>query len=168
MSAQDVLIDSADRGAIASESDVERKDLLQLLRVFKDALLVNIRDGDVPGLLAGTPIFRNGKDLRIGVVLALEDRVLLGWMKGILKKPVIEAIPLSSITSVEHSARPPQANRYQKVTSSLLIKAADDWELLCSPDVSDRAPLYRILVELLSGELKLDQLPLPPGSESVS
>lgn len=47
MSAQDVLVDSVEIGAIASESDVERKDLLGLLRVFKDALLVELLSGEL-------------------------------------------------------------------------------------------------------------------------
>lgn len=158
MDAQDVLVESAEIGSIASESEVEKKDLLALFKVFAAALLPYLKDDDVPGLLIGTSLFRNGKDLRSAVVLALGDRVLLGWMKGILKKPVVEVVPLSSIMSAER-VTPPQAGSFPKVRSSVVIAAEDRWEILCSPDVADEAPMYRILVELLTGELTADRLP---------
>lgn len=165
VSATDVLLDAAELGAVASESNRESRDLLKLLKVFKDVLLANIGDDDSRGLMAGTFLSRNGKDLRTGVVLVLQDRILLGWMKGMLKKPVVEAILLSAVATVERGKKATPGR--SRVSESIVVKAGTDtWELLCSPDVAPDAPLYRMVAELIAGEQTMDGLPTLPGSAS--
>jgi len=161
MDAHEVLLNSMEFGVIAAESPAEEKYFLDMVRIFKNALLAQVREDDTSGLMAGTYIYRNGKDLRGGLVLALGDRVVLGWMKGFLKKPMIEVVPYSTIQSAARSSTPrTKANR--RVRSAIVIKAASEWELFCSPDVADEAPLYRILVELLSGKQTTSELPVLP------
>lgn len=157
MAADQVLIDAVERGYLASGSDKEKQDILNVLRVFKDALLREIRVDDTAGVMALSYTFRDGKDLGSGVVLTLGDRVLFGWMKGLLKKPVVEAVPLSSIAGVERGVKP--ASRRLRENRTITVKAASEWEMLCSPDVPDDAPLYGLLTDLLSGRVGVDQLP---------
>lgn len=151
-------MDAAERGATASRSDAETKDLLKIVKVFKDALLAKMAEDDVAGIMTSTYVFRDGKPLGAGVVLTLSDRALFGWMKGIFKKPVIETVPLSSITAVKRGVKA-STPRMPKATSALFVKAGQEWEFLCSPYVAADAPLYGMLADLLSGTLKPDQLP---------
>ncbi|HET8861635.1 MAG TPA: hypothetical protein VFM94_00100 [Solirubrobacterales bacterium] len=157
MAADEVLIDAVERGYLASGSEREREDLFRVLSVFKDALLREIHADDTAGVMALSYTIRDGKNLGAGVILTLDDRVLFGWMKGLLKKPVIEAIPLSSITGVEQGVRP--ASGRLRENRTITIRAASEWEMICSPDVPDGAPLYGLLTDLLSGKVKADQLP---------
>jgi hypothetical protein len=163
MAAQEVLVDAAERGFAASGSEKERKDLIKTLPVFKTALLAQIRDDDVAGVMALSYTLRDGKDLGGGVVLTLGDRALIGWMKGLLKKPVVEAVLFSSITSVEQGVRPP-GGRIRSEHPILMVEAESRWEILYSPDVPAEAPLYGLLADLLAGRQKADQLP-PLGSQ---
>jgi hypothetical protein len=158
MAAEEVLIDTVERGYLASGSDKEKKDMLSALRVYKDALLSQIRDDDTAGVMAISYTFRDGKDLGGGLVMALGDRVLFSWMKGLLKKPVVEAVPFSSITSAEHGMRPPRG-RIRSEHPTVTVKAVNEWEILCSPDVPAGAPLYGLLADLLGGRVKADRLP---------
>lgn len=98
---------------------------------------------------------RDGKDLGGGVVLTLGDRVLIGWMKGLLRKPVVEAVPFSSI---EQGVRPP-GGRIRSEHPIITVEAESRWEILYSPDVPADAPLYGLLADLLAGRQKADQLP---------
>jgi hypothetical protein len=163
MGAEEVLLDAAERGYAASGSDKEGKDLFGVLPVYKAALLSQILDDDVAGVLALSYTLRDGKDLGGGVVLALGDRALVGWMKGLLKKPVVEAVPLSSIASVEQGVRPP-GGRIRSEHPIISVEAESRWEILYSPDVSPDARLYGLLADLLAGRVKADQLP-PLGSQ---
>jgi hypothetical protein len=161
MSAEDVLVDSVHMGWVASESETEKRDMLMVLKVFKDVLLSNIRDGDESGLFAATALFRNGKALQAGVVLVLQDRVVLGWMKGLFKKPVAESVPLSTMSEVKRG--PQTSSRGPKVKESITFQTAGDkWEMWCSPDVAPDAALYQMLTELLAGELTTGKLPALP------
>jgi hypothetical protein len=163
MAAEEVLLDAAERGYAASGSDKEGKDLVKVLPVYKTPLLAQILDDDVAGVLALSYTFRDGKDLGGGVILTLGDRALIGWMKGLLKKPVVEAVPLSSIASVKRGVRPP-GGRIRSEHPIITIEAESKWEILYSPDVPPDAPLYGLLVSLLTGEVVADQLP-PLGSQ---
>jgi|SRR6188472_658293 len=163
MAAEEVLLDAAERGYVASGSDKEGKDLIRVLPVYKTALLSRIVDDDVAGVLALSYAFRDGKDLGGGVILTLGDRALIGWMKGLLKKPVVEAVPLSSISSVEQGVRRP-GGRIRSEHPIITVEAESKWEILYSPDVPPDAPLYSLLTDLLAGRVKADQLP-PPGSQ---
>ncbi len=158
MAADEVLIDAVERGYLASGSEKERQDILKVLSVFKDALLREIRADDMAGVMALCYTLRDGKDLGSGVILTLADRALFAWMKGLLKKPVVEAVPFSSIAGVERGVRAP-SGRIRSEHPTITVKAASDWEILCSPDVPDDAPLYGLLVDLLGGRVKVDQLP---------
>ncbi len=131
MTVQDILANAAERAADASKSDVERRDILNMVKVFAKTLSAHIRDHDVAGVLVPTYIFRGARPLGAGVVLTLGDRVLMGWMKGLLKKPVVETVPLASITKVEGGTKGP-GGRLSKETRVLIITAAEQWELLCS------------------------------------
>jgi hypothetical protein len=164
MTAKDALADSLWMGAVASESPAEEKDLKGTFRVFARPFLDEMHEGDIRGLLVATMLYRNGKQLSAAMILVLRDRVLLGWMKGLLKKPTVESIPLSAITDVQRSSETPA--RLDKVKEVIKFNAADDqWLAACSPSVSPDAPLYKMLVELLNGEQTADKLPAPPASE---
>jgi hypothetical protein len=132
--------------------------MLNVLRAYKSALLPQIRADDTAGVMALSYTFRDGKDLGGGVVLTLGDRALFAWMKGLLKKVVVEAVPLSSITEVEQGVRAP-SGRIRSEHPTITVKAASEWEILYSPDVPADAPLYGVLADLLAGRVKADQLP---------
>lgn len=163
MAAQEVLVDAAERGFAASGSEKEGKDLIKALPIFKTALLAQVRDDDVAGVMALSYTLRDGKDLGGGVVLTLGDRALIGWMKGLLKKPLVEAVLLSSIASVEQGVRSP-GGRIRSEHPIITVEAESRWEILYSPDVPADAPLYGLLADLLAGRQKADQLP-PLGSQ---
>lgn len=146
------------RGAEAARSDQERADLLKILRVFKDSLLVEIRDGDFPGILAGTYVFRGGKRLGVGVVLTLQGRAVISWMKGFLKRPMTEVVPLASIDSVELGQK--RVTGKAEPAPTIFLEATESWELICSPDVPAEAPLYGLLLGLLDGSVNPEQLPV--------
>lgn len=148
-------MEAAARGADAANSDQERADLLKILPAFKDSLLEEVRDGDFPGILAGTYVFRAGKKLGAGMVLTLQGRAVICWMKGFLKRPIAEVVPLTSISSVELGHR--RVTGKAKPAPAIFIKAAESWELLCSPDVPAEAPLYGLLVGLLDGSVNPEQ-----------
>lgn len=156
--AQDVLVEAAARGADAAGSDQERADLLKILPAFKDSLLEEVRDGDFPGILAGAYVFRAGKRLGAGLVLTLQGRAVICWMKGLLKRPTAEVVPLASISSVELGHK--RVTGKAKPAPTILVEATERWELLCSPDVPAEAPLYGLLVGLLDGSVNPEQWPL--------
>lgn len=158
LSAEDVLVEAGARGAGAAGSDKEREDLLRLIRVFKDSLLAEIRDDDFPGILAGTYVFRAGKQLGIGLILTLQGRAVICWMKGFLKRPVAEVVPLASIGSVELGHR--RVTGKAKPVPAIFLEAAESWELLCSPDVPDEAPLYGMVLGLLDGSINPERIPV--------
>ena len=158
MAADEVLIDAVERGYLASKSEKERNDMLNVLRAYKGALLPQIRPDDTAGVMALSYTFRDGKDLGGGVVLSLDDRVLFAWMKGLLKKVVVEAVPYSTIAEVKQGIRPP-TGRIRSEHPTITVKANSEWEILCSPDVPSDAPLYGLLADLLAGRMKTNQLP---------
>lgn len=148
-------MEAAARGAEAANSDQERADLLKILPAFKDSLLEEVHDGDFPGILAGVYVVRAGKKLGAGLVLALQERAVICWMKGFLKRPTAEVVTLASISSVElgHRRVPGKA----KPVPAIFVEAAENWELLFSPDVPTEAPLYGLLVRLLDGSINPEQ-----------
>jgi hypothetical protein len=158
LTAQDVLVEAAVRGADAAGSDQERADLLKIMPAFKDSLLGEVRDGDFPGLLAAVYVVRAGKKLGAGLVLALQGRAVICWMKGFLKRPTAEVVPLASISSVELGRRRVPGNA--KPVPAIFVEAVESWELICSPDVPAEAPLYGLLVGLLDGSVNPEQWPV--------
>lgn len=161
MTGQDVLVTAAERGVGASESEVEGSDILKVLRVFKGELLGEVREGDVAGVLAPAYLFRGGKHLGGGLALALQDRVVFGWLRGILKRPTIAVVPLASISSVESTTK--AVGGHAPPMPTIAVSAGEDWELVQSPDVPAEAPLYDILHRLLDGNLRADELPAVEG-----
>jgi len=160
MTAEDVLATTAEHGVAASGLALENNDVLMLLRIFNKDLLAEIRDDDAPGVMAPTYLFRSGKRLGGGVAAVVGDRALFGWMKGLLKKPTIAVVPLSSITSAKRDVK--VVGGHAKPTPVIIVSADEDWELLPSPDVPAEAPLYTILTDLLTGAEIVDEFPAGP------
>ena len=163
LTARDVLVEAGVRGADAAGSDQERADLLKILPAFKDSLLEEIRDGDFPGILAKTYVFREGRKLGGGMVLTLQERAVICWMKR-LKRPAAEVVPLASISSVELGHR--RVTGKAKPAEAIVVEAAERWELLFSPDVPAEAPLYGLLMGLLDGSVNPKHWPVdaPEGA----
>jgi hypothetical protein len=159
LTAEDILTDAATRGINAGRSRGFQNDVMMGLRAFGKSLAANMAQDDVAGVMVTAGVIRGGKMLGSGVVLTLQDRVLVGWMQGMLKKPFIATIPLSSISSVERKVKP-AGGRMARATPALAVQAADAWELLCSSEVPQDAPLYGMLAGLLGGSL--DPKDLPP------
>ena len=150
--------DGGGTGIAASESPVEREDILKILQVFKANLLAEIRAGDVAGILAPTYLYRDGKRLGGGLVLTLGDRAVIGWMRGIFKRPTTEIVPLTAIDAVQRATK--VVGGKAEPMPAILVTAGDDWEMLQSPDVPAQAPLYELLSRLLDGSLHADELPI--------
>jgi hypothetical protein len=153
---QDVLRISAERGMGASRSEAEVKDLVKVVQVFRNELQECIGSDDVPGVLVTAGIMRAGRYLGGGMVLALGDRMVIGWLKGLLKRTTLAVIPYSAIRSVEEAAKVP--GQLIKSQHALVVEADETWELFYSPDVPAGAPLYGILRGLLEGRLTTAQL----------
>jgi hypothetical protein len=158
LTAEDILTDAATRGINAGRSRGFQNDVMMGLKLFGKSLSTNMAQDDVAGVMVTAGVIRGGKMLGSGVVLTLQDRALVGWMQGILKKPFIASIPLSSITSVERTLKP-AGGRMARATPSLVVQADEPWELLCSSEVSSEAPLYDMLAGLLDGSLDPKELP---------
>ncbi|HEY6729724.1 MAG TPA: hypothetical protein VI039_01730 [Solirubrobacterales bacterium] len=157
MSAEDVLVNAAERGWVAVDSEMEKSAIMDMVKVFKGALLKEIRDDDVAGALAAVLVIRDGDVLGTGVVVVLADRALIGWMKGLLKKPVVEAVPLATITEVTRGVKEP-TRRICNPNRAIFVRAAQDWELLCArTDIPDQ-PVYDLVAGLLGGTIKISDL----------
>jgi hypothetical protein len=164
---KDVLSASAERSVKVAGSGVQ-EDIPMLLRLFKDKLLDDLREGDVPGLMAATFIVRGGQELGPGMAMCLQDRLILGWQKGIFRKPVLATVPLSGITGAQSGTKA-KTGRMAKPLASLTVAAGEQWELLFTQDAPD-LELRDTLSQLLDGTLTLAQLPeyvehVDPGRE---
>lgn len=154
MDAGDILSESAVRAVELSTASDAQEEIVGLLKVFSDKLLPAIRDDDVPGLMAPTYLSRDGKLLGPGVVVALRDRAVLGWMKGLLRKPTIEVLPLTEIEEVERDTKP-AGGQLSKPLASLRVTGSEKWEFLFTED-ADGMKLRDILAKLLAGESEFD------------
>lgn len=157
LTAKDVFVEAAGRGSDASGSEKEREDLLKIVQVFGKEMIERIEDGDAPGIFATARVFRAGRSLGVGVVLTLGDRAVVGWMKGFLKRPTTEVVPFASIESVD--LRKKQVSGWAQPVPCVFVAAEEDWELMCSPDVPQEAPLYQLLCASLDGRLSSEQWP---------
>lgn len=157
MAAEDVLITAAERGLFASRSTEAGNNVLGVLKVFNVDLLAQIRDDDVPGIMVPTAMYRGGKWLRGGVVLALQDRALVGWMRGILKKPTVVVLPYASFSSVRRDSKVVSGSA--QPMPAIVVTAEEQWEFLCAPEVPEDAPLYDLLTRILAGELAVTDFP---------
>lgn len=154
MDAKDVLTESALSTIELLDPGDAQQDILRVLKVFHDKLLPFVHDDDVPGFLAPSYLFRDGKPFGPGVVVALKDRAILGWMKGLLRKLVVEELPLTDIKETERDTRP--AGRHlTKPLASLRMTNSREWELLFTEDADGRK-LRDVLAKLLTGESEVD------------
>ena len=155
MTNRDILAASVERSVKVAGSGAQQ-DLLGLLGIFKDKLLEQLRGADVPGVMASTFIMRGDDMVGPGMALALQDRLILGWQKGLFRKSVLTVLPMSSITRVESGGKPKKLGT--KPLAPLRVIGNEPWELLFTQDAPDLA-LRDTLSELLSGSLTMDQLP---------
>lgn len=156
MNSKDALAATVERSVGIAGSGAQQ-DLLGLLRIFKDKLLLTLREGDQPGVMASAFIMRGDQQVGPGVALILQDRLILGWQKGLLRKPVLAELPLSSISQAEPGIKP-KTGRMAKPLASLKLTGSESWELLFTQDAPD-LKLRDTLAQLLQGTLSLDQLP---------
>jgi hypothetical protein len=165
LTAKDVFVEAAARGSDASGSEKERADLLKIVQVFGKELVERIEDGDEPGILVTARVFRAGRSVGVGPVLTLGNRMVVGWMKGILKRPTSEVVPFSSIASAD--LRKKQVSGWAQPVPCVFVAAEEDWELMCSPDVPSEAPLYELLCASLDGRLTPEQWPADGSAPAV-
>ena len=163
MSSKDNLVETAARSVGCAGAD-SQKEIMGVLQAFKDKLLPNMRNDDAPGVIAPTYILRGNTQLGAGVVMALKDRVIVGWMKGLLKKPVVAELPLASIERIEAASKP-AGGRFTKPLASLRLVGRDDWELLFAADTGGLA-LRDGLAQVLAGPS--DSEPLADGAPDAS
>ena len=149
MEVREVLPETATRSIELSGSKGMQGELVGLIRVFADKLRPVVREGDEPGLMAPAYVLRNGSKLGPGLVLALGDRLVLGWMKGFLKRPTTEVLSLGSIAGVKQSGRGPDS-QFGKQLTSLSFQADQEWELLFT-DEPGAARMREALAGLLVG-----------------
>lgn len=150
MDAKDILTESALSTIELLDPGDAQQDVLRVLKVFGDKLLPLVHDDDVPGLLAPSYLFCDGKLLGPGVVVALKDRAVLGWMKGLLRKLIIEELPLADIEGVGRDTKPAGGD-LGKPLASLRVTSRREWELLFTEDADGRK-LRDVLAKLLIGE----------------
>lgn len=158
MSTEDSIITAVARAAEAGQSNGFQNDLLAMVKVFSQALKSKLGATDDAGLMVAGGLARNGTSLGMGVVLTLQDRILIGWMKGFLRKPVIETVELAAITDVSRAIKPP-AGRVAKDAQLIKFRTGEEWELTCSPELPDQAPLFDLFTGILNGSLAPSELP---------
>ncbi len=150
MDSGEVITSSAEKGIELTGSSDAQQTTVGVITAFRDKLLPAVEVDEEPGVLAPTYLLCDGRHLGAGVALVLEDRAILGWMKGLLKRPVIEAVPLARIEAVEPGSKP-AGGRLAKPLESIRLKSGKEWELLFTQDAGGTR-LRDALAALLAGE----------------
>lgn len=129
MSAEDIVIDSANAAANTVATNEFVKLTQNALKLTGAELGRHVKPTDGPGLFSPVDVAEDGKD-RLGAVLALEDRAIIGWIVGTFRIKNFESvIPYDSIESVERGTRAGSA--LSKERETLRVKAdGKTWELV--------------------------------------
>lgn len=162
MTSKEVLTESA-ASSVELAGSGSQEEIIGMLRIFKDKLLPCIREDDMPGLFVPMYIFRGDQQLGAGVILALKDRAILGWMKGLLRKPVITEVSVAGM-KVETGTKP-KGGGLTKPLASLRLTGREVWELLFAQNAGDVA-LRDALSKFLSGTLPAVDTVSPGSTES--
>lgn len=105
MSAKEIVIDSASAAAATVGTDEFAKLTKYALNLNGARITQHLKAGDHPGLFSPADIEKDGK-LRLGAILALEDRVIIAWTVGAFRmKSFDKVIPRGSIEHVEVTTR---------------------------------------------------------------
>lgn len=127
MTAEDVIMASAEAGAATVQTQMfvsMTEKALSLIGVEIEKL---VHDEDRPGLFSPVEIARQGKN-RIGGILVLDDRLILGWVEGNFRIKNFEAVvPKDTITSVTRGVQ--DGSAFSKPRETLTIAAQDTWQL---------------------------------------
>ncbi len=105
MSADDIIIDSANAAVNTVATDGFTKLTQQVMSLTSAELARHLRSDDAPGLLVPLDLEQDGKD-RLGAILAVGDRAILAWTVGTFRvKYFSDVLPYEAIQSVEVGTR---------------------------------------------------------------
>ena len=152
MDAEEIVIASAE--AAATTVGTERFATLtkHALVLLGAEMARRVRADDKPGLFAPADLVRDGKD-RLAAILALEDRVVVGWTAGALRTQNFDAvIPKADISTTALGERPGSA--FKKPRETLRISAGEAWDFVFANVFEGGTSIVPILEAVIGGALK--------------
>jgi len=155
MSWEDVVgdaLEATDNIVQSEEYPEEAKNRLQLLS--RDALQRELKASDQGEIFAPVWFEKDGK-LLSGSVLTLQDRVIFGWITGIVRRKNFDAVvPRDSIRSIEEET---ERRRGLGTISTLTVLADEDWKIIPVPLDGATMPLSEVIRGVLEGWLSIQR-----------
>jgi hypothetical protein len=155
MSGGDVLTSSFVSTASLSGSERFATMGKNALQLFGLTMATHVAPDDKPGVFVPVQMVRDGKEFP-AAILALQDRVVVGWSKGLLRPKAFAAtIPHGAIRRWEDGARPGGIARVG--APALTIQADEEWAFVHHNIYIEGGPnIPNMLTMALSGAITFD------------
>lgn len=155
MSANQVLLDSAQAATDIVDSDHYFKLTKALLGVSADEILKHVNGDEAPGLLSPIEIEAGGKD-QTGLALALNERLIVAWSTGTFRiKHFSFAVDRDAIDHVTSENVPGKGARNAR-DHVTVVTGTDRHVLLFPFPVGDAKAIAPVFAGFLDGSVTLD------------